>query len=316
MADAPIPAPTGITTPPPAADATKADAPKTETPPDPKAELNAALKKAGVKLKAKDREYVPKDIDDLTSKAQRVYGLETELERFKAEKSEVDTIKQWRAAVEADDEDAATRAFDLLSPKAQQNAAKWLQRKAQSYEQERELSPEAREYKRMMEERESQLREYQDRERKAREESERSERVARVREAHASALNVAKGVTQALKASDKVAPTLVPLVARHMRVAFEVAAATGEPVDESAVLAQVQDNVRSDVLEQFSTVADGMDDEALFDAMGEKVAKRLMRVALARRGRAPVRQAEVATREEPKGETKKDPRFGTPGWFR
>jgi hypothetical protein len=319
MSDAP--AATGITTPPPAADAPK-DAAPADAVVDPKAEINAALKKAGVKLKAKDREYVPRDIDDLTSKAQRVYGLEAELEKFKSEKTEADTIKQWRAAVEADDEDAASRAFDVLSPKAQANAAKWLQRKAAAWEQERQLPPEAVEAKRRADELEAKLAEYRDKEQRTAQERQRTESVQRLREAHGQALKVAQGVVGALKASEKVAPTLVPLVARHMRVALSVAEASGEPVDEAAVMAEVQENVRSDVLEQFSTVAGGMDDDALYDAMGEQVAKRLMRVALRRRNQqAPTSQAvQRATgnqgQAQKKADPKADPRFGTPSYFR
>lgn len=280
---------------------------------DAKAALNEALKKAGVKLKAKDREYVPRDIDDLTSKANRVFGLESELERLKTEKTEAAQVKAWRQAVEADDEEAASAAFEALSPKAQQNAAKWLSRKAERYEQERQLSPEVLEARRRAEALEREVQSYKSKEREAAEQKLREENARTYREQAEMVLKASNNVMQALKVDDARAPqakaALAPVMARHLRVAMLAEQETGVPVDP----AEIVENVRRDIAQSFSSVASGMDADALYDTMGEDVAKRLLAVHLKRvKGIKPA-QPGAPTQ---KAETKKDPRLGTPAFFR
>ena len=280
---------------------------------DAKAALNEALKKAGVKLKAKDREYVPRDIDDLTSKANRVFGLESELERLKTEKTEAAQVKAWRQAVEADDEEAASAAFEALSPKAQQNAAKWLSRKAERYEQERQLSPEVLEARRRAEALEREVQSYKSKEREAAEQKLREENARTYREQAEMVLKASNNVMQALKVDDARAPqakaALAPVMARHLRVAMLAEQETGVPVDP----AEIVENVRRDIAQSFSSVASGMDADALYDTMGEDVAKRLLAVHLKRvKG---IKPAQPGTPTQ-KAETKKDPRLGTPAFFR
>ena len=303
-------------------DATAAPAETTETPTDaaqqppaedPKAALNEALKKSGLKLKAKDREYVPRDIDDVLSKANRVFGLESELERFKSEKTEAQALKSWKAAIEADDENAATAAFDALSPRAQQNAAKWLQRKAAAYEQERQLPPEALEERRARMEAEQRLREYERREQETQERARREEQAKLLRDSHESVLKTAKSILDALKVDDAKAPrakgALTPVVARHMRVAMLAEQETGVPVDAQEVL----ENARRDVVESFGAVAEGMDDDALFETLGEGVVKRLIKTHLRRVKGIKSQPAPTQRQEQP---SRNEPKRGTPAFLR
>lgn len=304
------PAPTGDVAP------TKTDAAPTTTP-DPKAELNEALKRSGLKLKAKDREYVPRDIDDIVNKAQRAFGLETEIEAVKKEKAEAASIKAWRAAIEADDESAAEQAFEALSPAAQRNAAKWLQKKAASYERERALPPEAQEFKRLAEEQNAKLREYQQKEAEQQRKVQNEQDAAELRSAHESVLKVATAAMAALKVDGQKAPgaarALLPFAARHMRAAEVVAAETGVAVDPAEIAA----NVQSDFAQAFSAAAEGMPDDALYDTMGEALVKRLLGTHLKRiKGIKPAQSGAPAVNGQQKGEPKRDPRFGTPAFLR
>lgn len=279
---------------------------------DPKAGINEMLKKSGIKLKAKDREYVPRDIDDLTSKANRVFGLESEIEGFKKEKGEAAQVKAWRAAIEADDENAAEQAFDSLSPRAQQNAARWLQKKYAAHEAEQKLPPEAVEARRMLEARERELREYKQRDEETRQQQQRQEDAKVLRETQEGVLKTVTTVMQALKADGTKSPrapaALLPFAARHMRVAMMAEAETGAPVDPAEIAA----NVQRDVVEAFGTVLEGMPDDALYEAIGEAHVKRLLKAHLARvKGIKP--GAKPAAK---KVEPTKDPSFGTPAYLR
>ena len=288
-----------------------------EAPPaiDHKAAVNAALKAANVRLKAKDREYVPRDIDDLTNKANRVFGLESELESFKSEKAEAAKTKAWRAAIEADDDNAAEQAFDSLSPRAQQNAAKWLQRKYAAHEAERQLPPEALEAKRRADALEQENRGYKQREEEGRQQVERQENAKLMRETHESTLKTATSVMAALKVDAAKAPrapaALLPVVARHMRVAMLAEVETGVPPDAAELAA----NVQRDVVESFGAVMEGMGDDVLYEAIGEATVKRLLKAHLVRvKGVKPSPSA--AAKQAAKGDAKRDPAFGTPGYFR
>lgn len=259
----------------PAADA----APK---PPDEKALLNEQLKKANVRLKAKDREYVPRDIDDLTQRANRSFGLEAEIESFKKEKGEAAQVKSWRAAIEADDEDAAEQAFESLSPRAQQNAAKWLQKKANAWEESQKLPPEALRERQLREQSERELQTYRQRETEAKRHAETQENVKSIRSAQEEVLKVATEVLGLFKSDPEKSPrarlALQPFAARHMRAAMAAEAETGVAVDQS----EIARNVQTDVAQAFGSVSEGMGDADLYEAMGEATVKRLLKEHLMR----------------------------------
>lgn len=311
MSDAPAPADVPVDSPAEGTEAKPVEA-------DPKVALNDALKRAGVKLKAKDKEYVPRDIDDLTNKANRVFGLESEIEGFKKEKSEADAVKKWRAAIEADDDTAAEAAFDSLSPKAQNNAAKWLEKKARAWEEQQKLPPEALRAQQMLEQRERELQQFRQRDAEQKQEAERQQHARELRETSEGVLKVAKGVFDSLKVDIAKAPrapaALTPILARHMRVAMMAEAETGAPVDPL----EIQENVRQEVVQSFGAVAEGMADDALYDTLGPALVKRLLtthgvRKGVLKPGNASTAGATPANGVKPK---EKDPRFGTPAYFR
>lgn len=258
------------------------DAKPTETKPDPKASLNEALKAAGVKLKAKDREYVPRDIDDLTNRANRAFGLETEIEAFKKDKTEADTVRKWRAAIESDDETAAERAFDALSEKGQRQAAKWLQKKALAWEEQQKLPPEALQERERASRAERELEQYRAKEAEAQQRLEQEAHVKELRGAQESVLKTITGVMGLFKADLTKAPralaALGPFAARHMRAAMAVEAETGAPVDPQEIAA----NVRNDMAQGFAAVTEGMTDDDLYDSLGPALTKRLLGAHLKR----------------------------------
>lgn len=286
----------------------------TETKPDPKASLNEALKAAGVKLKAKDREYVPRDIDDLTQKASRVFGLETELESFKKEKTEAQNVKAWRAAIEADDEAAAEQAFEALSPKAQQNAAKWLQKKALAWEEQQKLPPEALRERERLEAAQRELEQYKSKEKAEQQRLQKEEHLKELRSAQESVLKTVQVVMAQLKVDSTKAPralaSLTPAAARHMRAAMEAEAETGVPVDPKEIAA----NIHAEVAQGFAAVAQGMDDDALYDSMGDALVKRLLGAHLKRvKG---IKPAPASTQPPPKQTNGSHPERGTWAYFR
>jgi hypothetical protein len=280
---------------------------------DPKALANEALKKAGIKLKARDREYVPKDIDDLVGKANRVFGLEQELEGVKKEKDAIATQRASWQRLEAED-DAALDEFDKLPVNVQRNALKALQRRAQQAEAAAKEPPELVEAKRAIAERDAKLREYEQGKKTEAEKAKQAEAQAELRAAHESVMKMAQGVGAALKVDTAKHPAalrgLQPVVARHMRAALMVEAETGVAVDHTEIIA----NVQRDISESFAATSSGMPDDALYDALGEGLVKRVLGEHLRRvKGIKPTPQPQNGSTNG----TKQDgPKRGTPAFLR
>jgi hypothetical protein len=282
-------------------------------PPDVKEELNAVIRKAGLKLKARDKEVPVTSIDDLLSRAQRVYGVEALLEEAKAAKSEVEAVKSWLAAVESDDARAAEEAFEALSPKAQRNALAWLQRKMEAAKEEESMTQRERELRAALEASERQRREYERRDAEARRQREEAEARAELERQRNIAAGIAQKTLEALKAPKELAPALVPRVARVLRVGLEA----GIDLTPDEVAAEVRDEVLGEV----RLLTASLDGEALIAALGEETAKKLAKAFLARRRQTPPTQAQVqaATQQAPKSngvEDKLEKLRGTPAFWR
>lgn len=278
---------------------------------DPRAELNERIKSAGIKLKAKDREIPVSSLDDLVSRANRVFGVESLLEEAKTKTSEAEQVKAWKSAMEADDANAAGEAFDALSPKAQRNALQWLQRKAQAAQEEESLSPRERELRAALESSERQRREFERRDmetRRAREEQEAAEELSRTRN---MAAEMAMKTLESMKAPKDMAPALLPRVARVLRVGLEAGVQLSPE--------EVANEVRDGLLSEHRMLTDGMDGEGLIALMGEDMAKKVARAFLARRRQAPPTQEQANAVSEVKppktGDTDSSLR-GTPRFFR
>lgn len=305
----------------PAADAAPAESteakPAEVAKPDPKASLNEALKASGIKLKAKDREYIPRDIDDLQRRAERSFGLDAEIEAFKKDKTEADGVKKWRAAIESDDEAAAERAFDALSQKGQQAAAKWLQKKAQAWEEAQKLPPEALRERERASAAERELDQYRQKDATEKQRIEQEAHVKELRGAQEQVLKTITGVMGLFKADLTKAPralaALGPFAARHMRAAMAAEAETGVAVDPQEIAA----NVRNDMAQGFAAVTEGMSDDDLYDSMGDKLVKRLLGAHLKRvKGIKPAAAGtQLATAPKPSNGAN-GPQRGTPAFLR
>jgi len=282
-------------------------------PPDVKEELNAVIRRAGLKLKARDKEVPVTSVDDLLSRAQRVYGVEALLEEVKAAKSEVEAVKAWRAAVESDDVRAAEEAFEALPPKAQRNALAWLQRKMEAAKEEESMTQRERQLRAALEESERLRREYERRDAEARRQREEAEARAELERQRNLAAGIAQKTLEALKAPKELAPSLVPRVARVLRVALEA----GIELTPDEVAAEVRDEVLGEV----RTLTASLDGEALIAALGEETAKKLAKAFLARRRQTPPTQAQVqaATQQTPRASNDEDKLAklrGTPAFWR
>jgi len=95
-----------------------------------------------------------------------------------------------------------------------------------------------------------------------------------------------------------------------MGVAMQVGAETGSPVDPL----EIQENVRQEVAQSFAAVAEGMGDDALYEAMGESTVKRLLKAHLLRvKG---IKPSGVKPNGAKPVDTTRDPLFGTPAYLR
>lgn len=277
-----------------------------------KAELNAALKKAGVKLRAKDREYEPRDIDDLVARANRVHGVEAMLAEAKSTRAQAEEVLSLRKAIdEATDVDSALAALERLGgPRARQLAVEMTRRQMAREESEQQMSEGEKTARKQLEEHQRVLRDYQQRDERARaEEEERTYRTesARLRdEAGKTATDALRAMGIAPEAAQRIAPGLLPLVARHMRVAME----SGEPLDATAL----SEMVREEWLGGYQAATAQMDDASLYGFLGDDSAKRVVREHLRRHKAAP-RNGEAPTAKTTEGKTER-PGFGTPGYFR
>lgn len=276
-------------------------------------EMSNLLKESGFKMKFRGAERAV-TFEELVQKAHRGQGADAMLEDHRIAKSQADELNRWKAALEADDTESATTAFDRLSPKAQANAMAWLQRKAQAYEQEQKLPPEAQQERKQRQELEQKLKQYEqaDQQRKAAEQKQAE--LQELRGAQQTVLGIVQKTLTGIGANEAVAPALVPLAARHLRVALEVAQASGGHITPEQVHAEVIENVRQDLVEQFSMLTSGFkDDSALFNWLGPKVVARLARESIRRRNNGgqqgasavspTARPAPKRTEEQPRAKT-------------
>lgn len=274
-------------------------------PPDNKAEIARLLKAEGVKLKAKDREVSVTSLEDLTSRAQRVFGMETLLEEAKREKAEAEKVKSWQARLDSEDDGA----IEELSPKAQIALAKWYERKAAEYEKARELPPEVREERARAEDYKRRLAEYEAQEAQRKEAAEAEEYEAGVQTLRAELAKTAMAALKELKAEGAGVERLLPRVARVVRAAE----AEGVSLSPEEIAAEVTSGMRE---EWGSFLSSFESDDALADYLGPDVAKRLMRVALKRRGMAAPPVAAAVRPATTKPVSDDDGLRGTPGFFR
>ena len=296
MSDAPVTPPPEATAP----DAVEKPAEGAEpAKPDRRSEIARLLKEEGVKLKAKDREVSVTSLEDLTSRAQRVFGMESMLEEAKKEKAEAEKTKAWRQRLKSRDESA----FDEMEPEEQVALAEWYEKKAAEFEKARELPPEVREAQKREAEMARRVAEYEKAEAARKQEAEEREEQAAFEALKAELSGTALKALKALKIDGANADRVLPRIARVMR---HPGAANLTP-DEVAAL------VASEMQAEWADTVGGLkDDGQLYDFLGEETAKRVMREALRRRGRGGVQQVAPPTQQRKDDEA---PKRGTPAYL-
>ena len=250
---------------------------------DYQAEISKLMQESGFKMKLGGREQQV-SFQDLVRKAQLGYGSEKAVEEVRTAKQEAESVKQWKAAMEAEDPGAAEQAFEALSPRAQMNALQWLQKKAQAFEQERALPPEVLSERRKAMALEQKVREYEQNEKKRAQAETQQKAQAELKQTQQFVLGIAQKALQGLGATENVAPSLIPLVARHLRIASEAAHAVGADISPEMLHEEVISNVRQDLMDQYSMVSNSIqDDSALYDLLGAKTIQRLAKESIRRR---------------------------------
>ena len=278
--------------------------PPAEAKPDRRSEIGRLLKEEGVKLKAKDREISVSSLEDLTSRAQRVFGMESMLEEAKRDKAEAEKTKAWRQRLKSRD----TSAFDEMDSDEQVALAEWYEKKAAEYEKARELPPEVREAQQREESYRRKLADYEKAEAQRKQAADEEEYAKGVESTKAELMGVAMGALKSLKAEGADAGLALPRIARVLRNAE----AEGVQLSGDEVAALVAEDMRS----EYGRVVGGLtDDGALFDFLGPDVAKRVMREALRRRGQVAPSVQRAASQPKPRQDEDSKLR-GKPGYFR
>lgn len=279
------------------------------------AEISKLMQESGFKMKFNGREQTV-SFKDLVKKASTANGIDKSLQEAKALKAEADTVRQWKEAMDAEDPAAAEEAFEQLSPRAQLNALNWLQKKAAAFEQEKALPPEVAAERRKTLELQERVRQYEEGEKKRAMQERQQKGIAELKQTQQFVLGIAQKALTAIGANETVAPSLIPMVARHLRVAHEVAQASGQEISPDAINEEVINNIRQDLMEQYGMVSNAIqDDSTLYDFLGPTIVSRLARESIRRRQGgskkpAPVNAPKPVERQS-KGEEKpknEDPR--------
>lgn len=292
-------------------------APAESKPVDPWAELDAGILKAGVKLKAKDREVPVTSMKDLVARANRVFGVEQMVEETKAQRGQAEEVLKLRAAIEGDDEEAALEALQRLGgPRAAQRAMELTRRRYLKEQEEAQLSENERHYKAAAEQQAQELRTYKQREAAQKQLQERVATEQMHERVRGEALGVAQQVLTKMgvdpKASPHVAASQVYRVARHLRAA--------DAEGRSADVAEIEANVRDEIAQETQPIIRGMSPEALYEFLGDEGVKRILREQLRRNrgGQPTAQQAQAATGQpaQANGAAPASPLRGLPGFFK
>jgi len=274
-------------------------------------QVAAWLKSKGHKLKARGKEVPVESLEQLLHHANRSFGAEILMERGKRAQEEAARERQARALVASRTANIDDRlaAFDALGIPDDVLEEKLL-RRIDAIEKDKALSPEAKEYRSIIERQNAELEKFHAMQREAQEQFARQQYEQQVAEKRELAAGLALDVSKQLGIKLDKAPMVLQLTAQAIALNEEA----GTPSTREQVAAAVQEELK----EQFSGVVDSMDGASLATFIGQKNVKKLADYWLAQvRGIAPPREGQVipAQPQQRTPPTEK-PGFGTPSFFR
>lgn len=239
-----------------------------EAPPDPVAQINELIAKAGLKVKANGKEYDVKDIGWLMRQANRGIPIEHSLAELQEQRAQLEPAARMMQALQSDDDDVREAALaKLLGPEKFLSVAEKALRR--QFEQERELeglSPREKEMARKLREQEATLTDLQKRQLAARQQQEQAvyqQQVESYRQHIAD--NVGEALTQLdlPKEMNSIAVDFMKPIVRQMLNA-------GMPLDP-AVLAEKVAPVFDSLLQYKAKALEG---EKLLKFFGDDVGKK------------------------------------------
>ena len=286
--------------------AAKAADPSAVIPPkadDWKTTVNEQISKAGLKLKAKGREVAVTSIDDLMSRAQRVYGTEELYNDAKQTRAQAEEVLQLRKDLESDDVETRINALQKLSPKARETAYAIAQRDYQRQQEEQALSENERALKRQNEDLLQRQRAYENEKQTAAQKQAQAQHEAEVGRQREVVGGVALKILKTMGLPEASSSSVIPLIARHMRIALEA----GAPLDG------VGDAVREELQGQWGGIVGQMQPDQLADFLGPEKLAALSRVFLNRRQKGGIAPANGS---QPQTQQTKPAGWGTSRYFK
>jgi hypothetical protein len=250
------------------------------TPPvDPNAEelkqLDTLLKKHAPKVKAKDREVALDTLDKIKHYSSKGFGAERFIEEGKKQSYEAQQILKLKEQLNSDDPREQLAAIkSLAGPKAAKVAENLLFEEMQREEKYKDVDPATRELLQRSERLEQEVRSLQQEKQQRLEAEKQLKEQELVKQLRQDVLDTSKKVIELMKASDELAPSLLPRVARYMRINNQLEV----PLDAGGIAAAIQDDIRGEFLHLSST----MDGNGLLDLFGEKAAASISRAWLQR----------------------------------
>lgn len=238
--------------------------------------------------------------------ASKGFGAEKLIEEGKRQSFEAQQILKLKQAISGDDEDAALEALQQLAgPKASKVAEKLLYRELQQEERFKGVPEPVQEILKANEALQNQLREMQMHQQRAvQAERQRLEQME-VQRIQAEVHQTATKVLEAMKVPPDLAPSVMPRIARAMRINGQLEV----PLSPEQLMVSVQEEMQSEM----GQTMDSMSDDALLDLLTEKRVARLSKRWLERLN-APQASAQPAQPPQQRSGPK-DPTYGTPAFF-
>lgn len=229
-------APTGEAAPVAPAEPKAPEAPKAV---DPKAELEALLKKSGgLKVKAGGKEHTIDSMDKLLRYAQRGLPVEQSLEEVARARAELDPIKDLFLKMREGSEEEAESALERLldSGKLDKLAEKRLRRQFEREKSMEHLSPRERELSTQLEQERAEKARLTEQQRRIQEAQQK-----RAEEAQVSAIrdHMAQAVGEALKMMDLGSEKLDAIAIEWMKPVIRASLNAGMPIDPAALAEKV-----------------------------------------------------------------------------
>lgn len=268
------------------------------------------FRKKNLKLKMGNKERPIESLEQLMHHAGRSYGAEQLMEQSKKALEEAALEKSLRAQLKDPRLPLAERAkiLDRLEIPPEVIEERLTQR-LESIEQDKQLSPREREYQALLAQQQSRLEELEAKEQAAARQAQEIAEQRQLAEQQRAVADVAIEVTKGLNVDLEKNPRLLMRVAEAM----DLSAESGLPVAPEQIAAAVKE----EMMDEFTSFTANMTGEELLEYFGE-AGRKMMAFMVARMKGMPTKSGtqQPPPQQEQRNDPSRDPRFGSPGFFR